>query len=127
MKSETAFQNRVRDFIHAHGGLTEKIHGNMYQSGLPDLLIAMPNGTIILIELKWTQRLSMRVGEVFSSLRVSQRRFFIQWKDYPVYVLMGSPTGVCLMLADQMPATKFQEWIEFEDFDVTLKNLFGID
>lgn len=31
---------------------TEKLHGNMFQAGLPDLLIVWPDGQIMLIEIK---------------------------------------------------------------------------
>ena len=33
--------------------LTEKLHGNIYQSGLPDLLVAWPDGQLILVEVKY--------------------------------------------------------------------------
>jgi hypothetical protein len=44
--------------------------------GIPDLLVGLPNGKIILVEVKMPK----------STLRPSQKKFFQLFADYPIYI-----------------------------------------
>ena len=80
---ESKLQKALRDFMHARGWLTVKMHGTKYQSGFPDLYCIHPQHGHRLIEMK-----SYRPG---AGLEESQVRMFAQLEAFgqPVYVLQG--------------------------------------
>lgn len=124
MKLEKKFETKVRRFLEKHGCVTEKLHGNEYQSGLPDVLIGRSDGYVILVEFKWTQSYTLTVGELKQMLRPSQRSFFHRWNDLPVYVCVGSPRGCALYLGEQLNrGYLLVEWEEMED---VFGNLLGL-
>jgi len=126
MGSETKFQNMVRKIIEKHGAKTEKLHGNMYQVGLPDTMILRPDGYIILIEFKWTRSYNLTKGELFKMLRPAQRGFFIRWRESPTYICVGSPRGCGLFLAEHMTSDYFDDQIKWDDVQETFENLMGV-
>lgn len=51
-KSETDVLNELRDALAAAGWTSVKLHGGVYQSGLPDLALIHPRGLTIWLEAK---------------------------------------------------------------------------
>lgn len=123
MKLEKKFETRVRRFLEQHGCETEKLHGNEFQSGLPDVLIGRSDGYVILIEFKWTRARSLTLRELWGMLRPSQKSFFHRWKEFPVYVCVGSGQGCALFLAEQLKKGGLIEWEKMED---VFENLLGL-
>jgi hypothetical protein len=50
-KPETRLQKKIQDLVRARGGWAGKIHGGIYSSGIPDLLICYL-GVFIALEVK---------------------------------------------------------------------------
>jgi len=118
---ETKFSNELRDYLKKNGAISQKMHGNLFQEGVPDLLVGTPDGQIILIENKWTMSYSLTMKEIWKMLRVSQKSFFKRWKEYPIYVCVGSPRGVILLMADH-----FQKEVEDEKVEwMTMRDAVG--
>lgn len=77
--TEQEGQDKLRNFMHARGWHTEKTHGNMYQSGWPDLL-CMHNK----FGRKWVE--CKVPGE---KLRQSQIACFLKWSEFgeTIYIM----------------------------------------
>jgi len=52
MGPEHRGQERLRELMHKSGWHTEKLHGNAFQSGLPDLICWHPTRGVRLVEVK---------------------------------------------------------------------------
>lgn len=59
---EGKFATRLIDWFNSSGGYARKIHGNVYQSGIPDVLIVNKNGLTFLAELKMWRRVNNPVS-----------------------------------------------------------------
>lgn len=53
---EATFQSRLIEILSAHGALAKNLHGNQFQSGMPDLFIINKSGRMLLVELKVWRR-----------------------------------------------------------------------
>jgi hypothetical protein len=86
---------QVRQILEKHGWLVEKTHGNLYQFGWPDLLIAR-SGTVKWIELK---------SSLKDKLRSSQCQRFGLWHRYGVkiYVICREYVPVIERIIDGEP------------------------
>lgn len=49
---ENTFQSKLIDWFNCNGGYARNIHGNLYQSGIPDVAVTSKNGVTFFIELK---------------------------------------------------------------------------
>ena len=50
--SEKWYETELRKYLVKNNWWVTKLHGNIYQSGLPDWLLCSPEGKLVLIELK---------------------------------------------------------------------------
>lgn len=95
---EKAFQNQFREQLHRRGHWTEKTHGGLYSSGLPDVLVFLhqKDATVPLIaavEAKIVDSV-YTVAALFDSLRGSvktpSRQRAVGWE----LAKRGSPAGI---------------------------------
>jgi len=127
-KGEFKLQAAIRRLIAHMGGKDEKMHGNMYQSGIPDLLVGF-NEQFLFIELKWKEIYT--IGEAFMELRPTQRKFFLLWKQWPAYILVGRPpfldeeTEVCLIKASEINSSEFDTRVSWMTLKEATEILFS--
>lgn len=96
VKPEKQYTLLVKTRLEELGCLVEKLHGSEFQSGLPDLLVAVKTGQLCLIELKYGR--AKTVGEVLNKLERRQRSLIPLWGlRSPVWVLCGSNEGHCVV------------------------------
>jgi len=77
--------DKLRQYMEAHGWLTIKLHGGMYQSGLPDILAFHPVHGIRFIETKTEKgKLSSRQTRLFSRITEYGGQIYVlrDEKDY---------------------------------------------
>lgn len=72
-KEETKTSKILREELERIGCVVEKMHGNMYQSGQADFLVTRPDGRVIRLENKFTDRLRLTQLQVISMLRPTQK------------------------------------------------------
>jgi hypothetical protein len=92
IKPEKKYTELVKTKLEELGCLVEKLHGSEFQSGLPDLLVAVKTGQLCLIELKHGE--ASTVGELLNRLERRQRSLIPLWGlRSPVWMLCGSSDG----------------------------------
>ncbi len=130
-RDEDKLGRELRKLLEVKGCKTEKLHGGPYQQGLPDVLVKLPRGTIILVETKWGRPES--IGETMSMLQRRQPQFFLTWKDAPVFILVGRPpysgehTDVALVLAEELTSAQFNDKLKYKMLTVTVEELLEYD
>ena len=71
LRNESDFLALVRESVKRKGGNYYKTHGDIYQKGMPDLVVSVPEGAY-LIELKWklfhVDELRYTSGQIASKL-----------------------------------------------------------
>jgi len=80
---EAQLQRRMIDFVSNNGGYCRNIHGNVYQSGIPDLAMTSKHGVTLFCELKVWRNINppRDVASVLRLLRKEQRLFVTEtWK-----------------------------------------------
>lgn len=97
--NEAEFLQRLKPLIEARGSRIEKVHGNLYQSGLPDWLLIRP-GSFAFCELKSLQQKEPTMRQLQSALRPEQRKNVAIWAHRyrcPVYVAAWTHKGpICI-------------------------------
>ena len=82
---------RVRSVLEftPHSWLSEKLHGNIFQCGLPDTVFITPEGQCVWIEFKMAERFSLAL------LQGRQRLVCLRWamRGVPVFVV-GQGSGL---------------------------------
>lgn len=75
---EAILGNQIKKYLEVRGWKLIKLHGNQFQSGLPDYVALYPGGKIKWIEIKTpTGRLSSRQIEKFSLLEKMGQQIYI--------------------------------------------------
>ena len=73
VRLEKWYETQLRHFLVKNGFWITKLHGNVYQSGLPDWLLCNPEGKLSLIELKViTDRKSYFISDIIKLLKGTQ-------------------------------------------------------
>lgn len=121
-KDETSAQNHFRSRLSALGCLTEKLHGGIYQNGLPDLLVGIPLTKVLhLVEMKVVKSIRNRttVSTIIDLLRTGkqgsrQLAVCAQWggNGFPVWIvtaLAHAEDPVWSAVRLQRPT---REWLE---------------
>jgi len=107
--------------MESRGCKTEKMHGNLFQQGVPDLLILFPDKTFGFIETKWTMAYSVTRKEVHSMLRPMQKSFMKKFKASQTFICVGGPRGIILLMADQLEVS--DEKLEWESMEEVIGSL----
>ena len=76
-KIEGNFQSKFIDWVNCNGGYARNTHGNVYQSGIPDVLMTNAKGVTFCVELKvWRRKTVPEYPSEFLVLcRREQKRF----------------------------------------------------
>jgi hypothetical protein len=82
---ESIIEAQIRDMLHRRGWHTEKLHGNKYQHGLPDLLCGAKGHGLRLIEVKDPRR----KGEPFTKAQLAKFPK-LSAHGLPIHVLTGA-------------------------------------
>lgn len=87
---ETTFHQRLRDWFNASGGYARKLHGNVYQSGIPDLFLCSKFGVSFMCELKIWRKVNhpTTVSQFISLTGKQQRAFIMQMWELKAYCPM---------------------------------------
>lgn len=94
---ESKLQTRCIDFINCNGGYCRNIHGNVYQSGIPDLAVTTKHGVTFFCELKIWRNINppRHIDSVLRLLRKEQRLFTTKTWECGGYcpILAVTPDG----------------------------------
>lgn len=92
---EKQYEEKIKTLLREMGCQVEKLHGSEYQAGLPDLLVLTPHRKLRLIEIKWSKRDPVILGDLFLMLKDRQKSLLPLWgrKGAPIFVLCGCPSG----------------------------------
>jgi hypothetical protein len=74
-----------------------KLHGNIYQDGLPDHLLVLPSGTTVLIETKVVHQQKPRFDQIFNLLRPSQKQFMCTARSPFIFLLGFHHSGLVFL------------------------------
>ena len=97
VKSENKYVFQLRTFLIAKGWLVRKLHGNLFQIGLPDLLLVRKkDGKIILVEVK--RIISKQIYypiDLFSLLQGPQIGTILMLSKIraPIFIIAGCSKG----------------------------------
>lgn len=98
VKPEKQLEQAVRAELTRLGCGSEKLHGDLFQSGLPDLLVQLSTGRLCMVELK--QGSVKTVGELLNKLERRQRSFIPLWgRRSPIWILCGDKDRCYVMSA----------------------------
>ncbi len=75
-RGETNFGNDFKAACEAYGACAHKMHGNMYQAGIPDWLISYA-GKNVLVELKYSEKSLRSSNQLIAMLRPAQHGVMI--------------------------------------------------
>lgn len=77
---ETKFHQKLRDWFNNSGGYARKLHGNVYQSGIPDLFLVSRFGVSFMCELKIWRRVNhpTKVSQLIGLTGKQQRAFILR-------------------------------------------------
>jgi len=91
---EKEFTKPLRDLLTHYQIETEKINGNRYQCGLPDLLCTRPDGKQIWIEMKRGRSMKWHY-QALAALDGRQKYICVSWakKGVTVWVVLGYEDG----------------------------------
>ena len=103
--NEDAFNKLLVAGFAAHDCVPNKLHGNMYQSGLPDWLIAKPFAGFLMVEAKAMSQKTPTIGQLVAMLRPLQRKNLSVWSQgqLPAFIAASSPNGFILLEPKDMP------------------------
>jgi len=122
-KIESTVSKTLTDHLQLKGWMYRKLHGNMYQTGLPDLFLIGPKGHQCLIEMKGTKKEQgpLQQIDLFERCKGMQVGFLIlaNKKRARVGVILGAPEGFYLMLSPFRP----QEEVTPQSVEKTEKSL----
>ena len=100
--AEKKYEDVLKQAMLNDGWFVRKLHGNVYQSGLPDLLVRPPGGQFVLIEMKGTHKpdSSYTATELFAKLKGPQvgTILLLAKQRAKVGIILGGPTGFFVAL-----------------------------
>lgn len=91
---EGAFQSKFIDWINCNGGYARNIHGNIYQSGIPDVAVTSKNGVTFFVELKVWRNVNppSKPADLLRLCRKEQKLFINRTWEIGGYCLIVSIT-----------------------------------
>lgn len=114
-KPENKAQGILRKRLETLGCVVHKLHGGMYQAGLPDLLVIRPDGWVVFVEMKWVDRSRITQIEVISLLDTPQRgvMFWIRRQTKAkMFVVVGSPEGFSAVRIPPLLPDNQVNWVD---------------
>jgi len=112
MASEKKYENVIKNKLQAKGWWVRKLHGNLYQEGLPDLLLCRPtDGMLMMCEMKGNENATKLVYlqiEIIELLKGPQvGNFMVLWKmSGMVCIILGTPVGYFIVRNPIIPTSK---------------------
>lgn len=124
--SENYYETIIRHALIAQDWWVKKLHGNIYQSGLPDLLICRPeDGKIMLLEIKTTlERTEYTCVDIMMLLQGPQcpNILLLAKKKAHIYVIAGCSRGYLLATPPFSPHQKIYP-VKLEEVIKTLSSV----
>ena len=110
LKLESRYQTELRTYLQAKGWWVRKLHGNVYQAGLPDLLVLRPRDSrLMFIEMKAVdEKTQYTVLDLIEKLEGPQAGSIIMLakQKAPVHIIAGCPRGSLLASSPFPPRQK---------------------
>lgn len=103
--NEADYLSRLKPLCEERGCRIEKVHGNLFQSGLPDWLL-IRQGSFAFCELKALRQKSPTLRQLQAELRPEQRKNVAIWAHQykcPVYVSAWTPVGLVCLHGSELP------------------------
>lgn len=92
MTPEQKISQAIKTYLEVRGWKLIKLHGNKFQSGLPDYIALYPDGTLKWIEIKTSVgRLSPRQKTVFDLLDRFGQPIYVLTSVEEIHYLFRSP------------------------------------
>lgn len=127
--TEADFLSTMLPLLKDRGSRIEKIHGNLFQSGLPDWLLIRP-GSFAFCELKTMSQKNPNLAQLQDKLRPEQKKNVAIWAHQyhcPVYVASWTPIGpVCLHGRELPPLLQRALPAPLADFVMTLEEIADV-
>jgi hypothetical protein len=119
-KQETKISQALRDLLEGskYRMMVRKLHGNMFQAGMPDLLMLRTDGITLYVEMKYTEHRKLTCLDVVGMLETSQQGFFYKAAKtsgkHKLFICVGSPHGYCLVNYPPKNMNAEVEWLSVE-------------